>query len=208
MDYQVGAMGSSRVLPERTSDIVARVARENQANNVTVGELLEALKDRSFGVIIILFALPNAIVPISWVLGTPILFFAVQMVLGWQKPWLPAFMRRQQISGETFAKIANYVVRYLSTLEKWLKPRLGWLTTDIAERFIGLYMVFLTIILLVPIPFGNALPAFGISIIAAGLIEKDGAAIIVGSLIGLAGTLYIVLLLGGIWTAFKAIFGF
>jgi hypothetical protein len=208
MDYQVGAMGSSRVLPERTSDIVARVARENQANSVTVGELLEALKDRSFGVIIILFALPNAIVPISWVLGTPILFFAVQMVLGWQKPWLPAFMRRQQISGETFAKIANYVVRYLSTLEKWLKPRLGWLTTDIAERFIGLYMVFLTIILLVPIPFGNALPAFGISIIAAGLIEKDGAAIIVGSLIGLAGTLYIVLLLGGIWTAFKAIFGF
>jgi hypothetical protein len=93
-------------------------------------------------------------------------------------------------------------------MEQWLKPRWNFLTTDTAERFIGLWMAFLVLVLLVPVPFGNALPAFGISIIAAGLIEKDGAAIVVGSLIGLAGTLYIVALLGGIWTAFKAIFGF
>jgi hypothetical protein len=208
MDYQVGAMGSSRVIPERTSDIIARVARENQANTVTVGELLNALKDRSFGVIIIFFALPNVIVPISWVLGTPILLLTVQMVIGRQTPWLPGFMKRQEISGETFAKIASYVVTYLSKIEKWLKPRWSFLTTNTMERFIGLYLTFLTLVLLVPIPFGNALPAFGIAIVAAGLIEKDGLAILVGSLIGLAGALYIVVLLGGIWTAFKAIFGF
>ena len=208
MDYQVGAMGSSHVLPERTSDIIARVARENQSNMVTVGELLDALKDRSFGVIIIFFALPNVIVPISWVLGTPILLLTVQMVMGRQTPWLPEFMKRQEISGDTFAKIASYVVTYLAKIEKWLKPRWGFLTTNTMERFIGLYLTFLTIVLLVPIPFGNALPAFGIAIVAAGLIEKDGMAIVVGSLIGLAGTLYIVLLVGGIWTAIKAIFGF
>lgn len=208
MDYQVGAMSSSRIIPERTSDIIARVARENQANTVTVGELLNALKDRSFGVIIIFFALPNVIVPISWVLGTPILLLTVQMVIGRQTPWLPGFMKRQEIGGETFAKIASYVVTYLSKIEKWLKPRWTFLTTNTMERFIGLYMTFLTLVLLVPIPFGNALPAFGIAIIAAGLVEKDGLAIVVGSLIGLSGALYIILLLGGIWTAFKAIFGF
>jgi hypothetical protein len=201
-------MGSSQMVPERTSEIVARVARENEGGSITVGRLMDALSDRSFGVIIILFALPNAIVPIAWVLGTPILLFAVQLVMGRQKPWLPEFMSRQEISRETFAKIASYVVKYLSTMEQWLKPRWNFLTTDTAERFIGLWMAFLVLVLLVPVPFGNALPAFGISIIAAGLIEKDGAAIVVGSLIGLAGTLYIVALLGGIWTAFKAIFGF
>jgi len=207
MDYQVGAMGSRRSVPERTSAIVARVAQENQGNSITVGRLLEALSDRSFGVIIILFALPNAIIPITWVLGTPILLFAVQLMMGRQKPWLPQIMARQQISAETFARIASFVVKYLSTIEQWLKPRLNWLTTDIAERFIGLWLFFLVLVLMVPVPFGNALPAFGISIIAAGLIEKDGAAILVGSLLGLAGTLYVVALLGGILTAFKAIFG-
>jgi hypothetical protein len=208
MDYQVGTMGSGRVIPERTSAIVARVARENEGQSISVGRLLEALSDRSFGVIIILFALPNAIIPIAWVLGTPILLFAIQLVMGRQKPWLPDFMSRQQISSETFTKIANYVVRYLTMMEQWLKPRWHWLTSDTAERFIGLWMAFLVLVLLVPVPFGNALPAFGISIIAAGLIEKDGAAILVGSLLGLAGTLYVVALLGGLWTALKAIIGF
>jgi hypothetical protein len=208
MDYKVGTIGSGRVIPERTSAIVARVARENEGQSVTIGRLLEALSDRSFGVIIILFALPNAIIPITWILGTPILLFAVQLMMGRQRPWLPQIMARQEISAETFARIASYVVKYLSMMEQWLKPRWNWLTTDLSERIIGLWLFFLVLVLMVPVPFGNALPAFAISIIAAGLIEKDGAAILVGSLVGLAGTLYVVALLGGLWTAFKAIFGF
>ena len=207
MDQQAGTMGSRRAVPERTSEIVARIAQENNGDSISVGRLMEALSDRSFGVIIILFALPNAIIPIAWVLGTPILLFAIQLMMGRQKPWLPDFMSRQEISRDTFTKIAAYVVRYLSIMEQWLKPRWNWLTSDAAERLIGLWLTFLVLVLLVPVPFGNALPAFGISIIAAGLIEKDGAAILVGSLIGLAGTLYVVALLGGLWTAFRAIFG-
>jgi hypothetical protein len=201
-------MALGRAVPERTSEIVARVARENQAPSISVGQLVDALKDRSFGVIIILFALPNAVIPISWVLGLPILVLAVQMVIGRQEPWLPSIMERQQISNEMFNKIASYVVRYLQKIESFLKPRWCWLTTDIAERFVGIYLIFLTLVLIVPVPFGNALPAFGISIIAAGLIEKDGAAIVVGALIGLAGFFYVIVLLGGAFAALKAIFGF
>lgn len=205
---QVHQMALGRAVPERTSEIVARVARENQAPSISVGQLVDALKDRSFGVIIILFALPNAVIPISWVLGLPILVLAVQMVIGRQEPWLPSIMERQQISNEMFNKIASYVVRYLTKIEAFLKPRWCWLTTDTAERFVGIYLIFLTLVLIVPVPFGNALPAFGISIIAAGLIEKDGAAIVVGALIGLAGFFYVIVLLGGAFAALKAIFGF
>ncbi len=207
MDDQVGRMGPAMAQHEKTSDIVARIARENQSETISIGQLLEALKDRSFGVIIILFALPNAIVPIAWVLGAPILIFAAQLIMGSKTPWLPEIMRRQKIGRETFTKIANYVVRYLSMMERWLKPRWAWLTSSAMERLIGLWLVFLTLVLLVPVPFGNALPAFSISIIAAGLIEKDGAAIIVGSLLGLAGTFYVVVLLGGLLAAFRAIVG-
>ena len=208
MDYRIGEQPSARVAPERTSDIVARLAREGEGDRISVGQLLAALKDRGFGVIIILFALPNAIIPLAWVLGTPILLFAIQLVLGQPKPWLPQIMSRQTVTRETFNKLANYVVRYLSIMERWLKPRFSWLTSKSMERGIGLWLVFLTLVLLVPVPFGNALGAFAISIIAAGLIEKDGGAIIVGSLIGLAGTFYVVALLGGLIAAFRAIFGF
>lgn len=207
MDYAVSPGSVKPATHERASEILARLARETQLENVDVGTLLEALKDRSFGIIIILFALPNAILPVAWVLGTPILLFSIQMMLGRQEPWLPDLLRRPQLSRETFSKLMDYVARYLSKIESWLKPRWSWLTSQRMERLIGAYLTFLTIILLVPVPFGNALPSFGIAIIAAGLLEKDGAAIVVGSIIGLIGTAYVLVLLGGLLAALRAIVG-
>lgn len=208
MDSSVSYPGVRRAAPARASEILDRLARETQTESVDVGMLLEALKDRSFGIIIILFALPNAILPVAWVLGTPILLFSIQMTMGRQEPWLPEIMRRPKLSRETFARVMAYVARYLGIIESWLQPRWMWLTSNVMERVIGAYLIFLTLVLLVPVPFGNALPSFGIAIIAAGLLEKDGLAIIVGSIIGLAGTVYVFALIGGAVAAFKAIFGF
>lgn len=207
MDSSVSHSGVRRPVPERASEILARLA-QTELENIDVGTLLEALKDRSFGIILILFALPNAILPVAWVLGTPILLFAIQMTMGRQEPWLPEIMRRPKLSRETFIKVMDYVSRYLAVIESWLKPRWNWLTTNRMERVIGAYLVFLTVVLLVPVPFGNALPSFGIAIIAAGLLEKDGVAILVGAIIGLIGTVYILAVIGGALAAFKAIFGF
>lgn len=207
MESSVLPPGVRPAAHERASEILARLARETRADSVDVGTLLEALKDRSFGIIIILFALPNAILPVAWVLGTPILLFSIQMMLGWQKPWLPAILRRPRLGRETFTRLMDYVSRYLAIIEAWLKPRWTWLTTERMERVIGAYLTFLTVVLLVPVPFGNALPSFGIAIIAAGLLERDGAAIVVGSLLGLIGTVYVIAIIGGGIAALKAIFG-
>jgi hypothetical protein len=195
--------GSSR----KTSDILSELAAQGNRDTIDLGTIVDALSDRSFGVLIILFALPNTIFPVAWVLGTPILLFAVQMAIGKHRPWLPEFMRRQGFSRETFANIVSYVVKYLSKIEAFLKPRWGFLTVGIMDRIIGIYMTFLTIVLLVPVPFGNALPSFGLAIMAAGLLEEDGLAIIVGALVGLAGTVYVIAVVGGIFAGAKAIFG-
>ncbi len=199
----------NEIVPERTSEILARLAEENNNPGVTIGALLDALKDRGFGIVLILFSFPNAVLPIAWILGTPILFFAVQLVLGLGEPWLPEALRRPSVSHETFDRLMAYVIKYLRIAEQWLKPRWTWLTGRSMERFIGVYMVFLTLMLLVPIvPFGNALPAFGIGVIAAGLLEKDGLAIVIGSLVGAVGAVYVLAVIGGAFAAIKAIFGF
>jgi hypothetical protein len=195
--------GSSR----KTSDILSELAAQGDRDTIDVGTIVDTLSDRSFGVLIILFALPNTIFPVSWVLGAPILLFAVQMAIGQHRPWLPGFMRRQSFSQETFGKIVGYVVKYLSKIEAYLKPRWAFLTAGFMDRVIGIYMTFLTIVLLVPVPFGNALPSFGLAIMAAGLLEEDGLAIIVGALIGLAGTVYVIAVVGGLLAGAKAIFG-
>jgi hypothetical protein len=196
-------------LPERTSEILERLAQENNHSGTTIGALLDALKDRGFGAVIILFSFPSAVLPIAWILGTPILFFATQLAIGLEEPWLPEALRRPGLGRETFNRLMAYAVKYLRIVERGLKPRWTWLTGRTMERIIGVYMVFLTLILLVPIvPFGNALPAFGVGIIAVGLLEKDGLAIIIGSLIGAVGAVYVLAFIGGAFAAIKAIFGF
>ncbi len=44
---------------------------------------------------------------------------------------------------------------------------------------------------MMPVPFGNALPALGISFISIGLIEKDGKAAAIGVVLGFLGAIYI-----------------
>lgn len=204
----VSADINGNAIPERTSEILARLAVENSGQNVEVGEMLDALRERGFGILIFLFALPNAILPIAWVLGTPVLIFALQLAIGLSEPWLPERMRKASIKTDTFTKLMAYAIKYLRILESWLKPRQAWLTCRLMERVIGVYIVFVTIILLIPVPFGNALPSFGIGIMAAGLLERDGVALIVGALIGALGSLWVLLLVTGAWAAIKATLGF
>ena len=122
-------------------------------------------------------------------------------------PGCPDSCGGRSFNRETFANIVSYVVKYLSKIEAYLKPRWAFLTAGFMDRVIGIYMTFLTIVLLVPVPFGNALPSFGMAIMAAGLLEEDGLAIIVGALIGLAGTVYVIAVVGGLLAGAKAIFG-
>lgn len=207
MEQTVVSTKGAILKPERTSTIFLRLREQIQGDHVTVGTIIHALHDRSFGVIIVLFALPNAVIPISWILGAPILLLAVQMAWGRQEPWLPGFMIRAKMNRETFLKVIDFAERYLSKIEGFLKPRWNWLTTDAVERLIGLYLVVLSLVLMAPIPFGNALPAFGIAIIAAGLLEKDGLAIVVGSVIGALGGLYIAAAVTGAFAAVRAVLG-
>ena len=76
-------------------------------------------------------------------------------------------------------------------VERMLHPRWTWLVTGAAERALGLYIAVVTAFLMMPIPFGNALPALGISFMSAGLIERDGKAAALGMVLGFLGALYI-----------------
>ncbi|MEJ2117242.1 MAG: exopolysaccharide biosynthesis protein [Alphaproteobacteria bacterium] len=207
MTAEVDAENVSGPTPKRTSDVLIDFAKQTEGD-VTIGELIDALKDRGFGILIVLFALPGAVLPIAWILGTPILFFASQLILALPEPWLPEFLRCRGLKQDTFKKVIEYAVRYLGYIEVLLKPRWTWMAHPIMERFIGAYIVFAALVLLVPIvPWGNFLPAFGVGLMAAGLLEKDGLAITVGAVMVMIGAFYVFAFLGGAWIAFAAIFG-
>ncbi|MGH6825861.1 exopolysaccharide biosynthesis protein [Methyloceanibacter sp.] len=193
--------------PYANSRRTSVLLREYMANldqpKASLGSLRDALGDRGFGILLFIFALPNLIpvnIPLlSAVLGAPLVLLAAQLTYGRHKPWFPDWLARQSVSRANFDAVVNRALPYLERAERWLRPRLSVLLSWTGERVIGLGLLVLTVVLALPIPFGNWLPAFAICIIGLAMVEKDGLAVLAGFAVGafslvVAGTVVIGLL--------------
>lgn len=185
------------------SDLLFQIAVDTTRPRISIGDLLRALDDRAIAALLLLFALPNAI-PMppgtSAVLGAPLLFLTAQLALS-RGPWLPQFIANRSVSRGDFASVVARAAPWLARAEKLLKPRLRWLTCAAGERLIGVVCLLLAIVLVLPIPFGNMLPAAAICLFALGILERDGLWIIAGVITTIAAT---VLVSGVLLGALKA----
>lgn len=160
-----------------------RELADSDAERISVLSILDAFGDRAFGALLLMFALPNAL-PMppgtSAVLGAPLVFIALQLMIGSKRLWLPGFITARSMKREDFQSLANKIEPWVQKLERLLKPRAPALTTYVADRLTGVACFVLSLILILPIPFGNMPPAIAISAFALGIIESDGVAIGVG----------------------------
>jgi hypothetical protein len=198
--------------PGRLSDIVKSI---DGSEDTTIGTLVDSLGERAFGALMFIFAVPN-IIPTppgtSAILGLPLVILTWQVLIGRQSLWLPAIVRQRRISRELIASFVSKVTPIMARLERVLKPRIGILvSSDAAERVIGLVTFPLAVALFLPIPFGNILPAAAIACIALGLAERDGLAVAVGYALSLASVALLAAISSalyiGVMAFFRALFG-
>ncbi|MGO7204172.1 exopolysaccharide biosynthesis protein, partial [Rhizobium ruizarguesonis] len=64
--------------------------------------------------------------------------------------------------------------------ERMLKPRLAIFAEPPAEYLAGAACLLLSIVLLLPVPLGNILPAITISVFAFGILGRDGLFALIG----------------------------
>ena len=209
-----GGPAKPSVNNRRTSVLLREYIAGLDKPSASLGDLRDALGDRGFGVLLFIFALPNLMpvnIPLlSALLGAPLVLLAAQLTYGRHKPWLPHWLTRQSISRQNFEAVVSRALPYLERAERWLRPRLTVLLSWTGERLIGLGLLVLTVVLAacaptaaaptvvlaLPIPFGNWLPAFAICIVGLAMVEKDGVAVLVGLAVGgfslmVAGTVVI-----------------
>ncbi|WP_292292374.1 exopolysaccharide biosynthesis protein [Marivita sp.] len=179
--------------PQRLSNILQAVAEAAALpdERLSLGQLIDGFGNRAFGALLFLFAvpvaLPIAIPGISAVLGAPLLFLSWQLMRGRDQPWLPEIIRSRSLQRIDFSRMLQRVLPSIRRVERMVGPRLTWMTTGPAEQVIGCLALVLAMILFLPIPFGNSIPALAIAILALAVLERDGVAAIVGTLIGAAG---------------------
>ena len=184
---------------QSVSTVLREVVEASRGENITIREIVEAFGDRAFGFLLILFSLPNCVPAppgVAGIVGTPVLIFGIQMLLGHSRPWLPAFILRRSISVATFRRVIDVAEPRLKKLEAYCRPRYTWAFGPMGDRLIGLFAILVAISVLIPFPGTNFPPSLALVIASVAVMEEDGILLLGGLLVGLAGLAYTVTVTG------------
>jgi hypothetical protein len=202
-------MSEPKPLP--LSQELLALARDGASERVSIADLLDGIRSHARATLLLLFAIPNTLPGIpgtSAITGLPLVFLTLQMLLG-RPVWLPGLIANRSITRSALLSVLTRAEPWLARVEKLLTPRLLPLSSDRMVQVIGGGCVVLSLLIMLPIPFGNMLPAVAIILISLGLIQRDGVLIIAGSTVawlGLAtlGVVYWALLKATIFVFFGA----
>ncbi len=186
----------------RISEALALILVSHTAARISLGELLDALADHGFGLLILVPAVVNAI-PGPHIPGFSIPFaialvvLGTQLALGWTSPWVPGRIRRWSVTSDRYARFLARILPIIRRVEAWLRPRPSWLTEPIGTRVVGVAVVLESIVLALPVPFGNGAIAYALIVLALGLMEEDSRALGLGLVLGVLALLWNAALIAG-----------
>lgn len=178
--------------------------RKEPGGLTTAGEILGALGDRSHWLMMLLLALPNLVpvplVPGSTTLtGVPLALIALAAALGRRSTWLPDRWLHKSLPLATCIQWVSTARRHFGRIESYVHPRWPILSSDPSRRLCGTMIVVLAVVLSLPIPLGNLMPALSIALLCIGTLERDGLFVLAGFVMALV-SLSVVALLGELAT--------
>ena len=169
------------------SERLDQLAANAPTDTVTLSWVLDDLNERAFGLFLLFLALPCCIpflYGIPQIVALPMMFVSVQILFGRRSPWLPEKLGARTVSKDSLTGLAERAGPWLRRIEALSRPRLTALTRAPADRIVGLALVLFSASILVPLPGTNTVPGFAVVIVSMGLLQRDGALVILGSIIG------------------------
>ena len=184
---------NTRTLSELLSDLEDHM----KTPEVSIKLLLEAFHERGFGFFLFLFALPAALpIPafgINTIIALPLLLLTAQQAVGRHTIWLPEKWKAKTISKSSVSGFIEKATPWIKRLEFFVRPRLSFITQGHMAKVIGALGFIMALAVSIPLPLTNTIPSFGIALMSIGTLMRDGLAVIVGALIGIA---WVTLLVG------------
>jgi hypothetical protein len=186
------------VAGESLSAVLLRLSL-SESERLSIADLMEGLGERSFGSVLLVLALPATLLPplASAVLGAPLLLISAQLLVRRARPWLPNGLSRLSLEQTRASRVLRQTARTVVRLETASRPRLDILLHPWHARLIAAGCMGLSIVLMLPTPIAHTAAGLGIGAFAAGLIQRDGLALLTGWLLTIACGLILVLMVGG-----------
>lgn len=162
-------VGSPQPISEVLSELVAHAGER-----ISLGELAERMRGRAFGMILIVFALPETVpmIGFSLILAIPIALVGGYMLVHGEEVLLPAWIRNRSIRRRHLAAAVDRMLPVLRRIERLSRPR--WLRIASACRLQGAVSLLMAVVLAIPIPGVNFLAAMAVFGTGLGMILRDG----------------------------------
>ncbi len=179
--------------------LLQSLCSETDGETVSVGDLLNAVGRRSYGPVLLLLGFiaisPLTIIPGASVLVALVtLIFALQMAIGRPYPWIPkkalafSFPRKHMVQGVAVAD------KYVVQIDRFLKPRLTFLTNAPFVQIVALACVGAALVTLPLsfIPFGPVIPSLTVLLFGLAVTARDGFVLLLAGA-SLAGACYLLM---------------
>ncbi|KPQ22599.1 MAG: ABC-type transport system, permease component, partial [Porphyrobacter sp. HL-46] len=163
---------------------------------VQVADIVDALGRDAFATALLLLGL-LALSPLGDIPGAPtimglgIVIIAAEMALGRDTLWLPDLLAKRSVKAARLGRIITPLRKVLKLLGKVFRPRLTGLTQGVFARVIAAIcgLLALTLPPLEVVPFGATIPSSIITILAMGLVSRDGLLVLLSFAL-IAGAAY------------------
>ncbi|HEV7776404.1 MAG TPA: exopolysaccharide biosynthesis protein [Luteibacter sp.] len=161
----------------RTTELLRDALEAHETDRISLEALLDPLRSRAYGFVLLLLAVPNFIpvpIGIGGVMGVLVVALGLEMLFGLEYPWIPRWLRARTMSRAALGRFLNRIEPLTRRLEKLCKPRMERLTRRPLTIASGLVMILIGILLALPIPFTNYVFGAMLLAFAIALVERDG----------------------------------
>jgi hypothetical protein len=176
-----------------------RLQDEAPKDHFTLSWLTTSLRNRSFGVIMLLLGVAAIAPGVSILAGLLLMVPALQMIAGYSAPTFPRRIADGPLATRHLAALVQRAVPVLKYLEPMIHPR--WpIPLEVTERIVGTIVLLLsTTLVFSPIPLSNVVPALLIALISLAYLEEDGLLL---SIALLAAVVVLTVMLLAVWETF------
>ena len=178
----------------KMSEQVERISGHIGSRSPELRELFESVAPHAYMLMILIlvapFMQPIPLPVVSTPVGAVVALLGLQMFLG-LKAWLPEKLLKVRLAPRTMLLVVAASTKILRWMEKLTKPRLGVLVNWWPARKFALFMVVVGgLVLMMPPPIFNIMPAWFTALLVVGILERDGAFVLAGYLVALGTAIY------------------
>ncbi len=152
-----------------------------EADHITLGMIMEAIGNRSFGPLltmvgIILFSPLSGIPGMPTTMGVMVLVIAVQLLAGQRNFWLPRWLLNRSVASKRLAQAVNGLTPAARHIDCWLKPRLSFFLRGIGLTILAIACIVIAAVMPVMeiVPFSATSAGAILAILGLSLMTRDG----------------------------------